>query len=986
MKARSSSFGKPPHFSLRPPVTCLLALVMAAWPFQTTRAAERQVLSGHIPTAITELLLQPLDRLSASTNLNLAVGLPLRNKDELNNLLQQLYDPASPQYHQYLTPEQFTERFGPTEQDYQALIDFVQANGLTVTGRHPGRTLLDVKGPVPNIERMLHVTMHVYQHPTEARTFYSPDVEPSLDLDIPVLNISGLNNYVVPRPKLRLRKPSHKAMNETPNAGSGPGGAYSGNDFRAAYLQGATALTGAGQVVGLVEFDGYFANDITMYRSRNGLSSVALANVLLDGFNGTPTTGPDSGNGEVALDIEMAISMAPGLSKVIVYEAGPSGIANDVLSRMASDNQARQLSCSWSFGVFGPDPTADQFFQQMAAQGQSFFNAAGDSGAFSGSTADLFPADDPYITQVGGTTLTTTGPGGNWASESVWNDGCFVSSCDSCSAGGGGISTKYAIPSYQQGISMSANQGSTARRNIPDVAMVADDIAFVADNGQQETGEGTSFAAPLWAAYIALANQQAVTSSQPPVGFLNPAIYGIGEGPNYNTVFHDIATGNNTTTCSPDNFFAVVGYDLCTGWGSPNRAGLITAFSCGYTIAVSSTPSGGGTTSGGGAVTCGSEVTVTATPGACFNFSDWTENSTSVSTSPSYTFTAVTNRTLVANFTPTTSVQINTDSSPAEGGITSGGGSVTCGSSVTVFATPNENYSFVNWTESGGQVSTSSNYTFTATSDLSLVANFLCSSPILPTNVSYNAGGGTGTVSVADALGCVWTASSGVNWIEIQSGTSGSISGVVNYTVASNVTSRARTGTMTIAGQTFTVEQAGSIHCFIILEPTSFTFPSKGGSKTLKVENFGLSCDWTAFSNDPFITITEGASGTGNGKVSFTVPGNTNTVSVMGTMTIAGQPVTVDQAAGGCAYSLSPKSGKFKAAAASKTVKVKTKFPDCAWSAVSNDAFITITNGVSGTGKGVVAYTIPANMTSNILTGSMTIAGQTFTIIQSGVK
>ncbi len=430
------------------------------------RAADRQVVEGHVVKAVTELHLPPAGRLTSSTNLNLAIELPLRNQDALASLLQEQYTPTSPQYHHWLTPEEFTTKFGPTEQDYEGVIEFAKANGFTVTRTHPNRALVDVRGSVANIERTFRVTLHTYQHPTEAREFYAPDVEPSLDLAVPILRIIGLNNYIVPHPKQLLRKPTPGANNAAPNAGSGPSGAYTGYDFRAAYLPDGTNLTGAGQVVGLLEFDGYYANDIATYETQSGLPSVTLANVLLDGFNGIPTTGPNSGNAEVALDIEMSISMAPGLSKVIVYEAGPSGIANDILSQMASDNQAKQLSCSWSFGVLGPDPTADQFFQQMAAQGQSFLNAAGDTGAFSGSTSVDFPSDDPYITQVGGTTLTTTGPGGNWASETVWNDGCFHRNCNTCLAGSGGISTSYAIPSYQQGISMSANQGSTTMRNV----------------------------------------------------------------------------------------------------------------------------------------------------------------------------------------------------------------------------------------------------------------------------------------------------------------------------------------------------------------------------------------------------------------------------------------------------------------------------------------------------------------------------------------
>ena len=174
----------------------------------------------------------------------------------------------------------------------------------------------------------------------------------------------------------------------------------------------------------------------------------------------------------------MAISMAPGLSKVIVYMAGPYGNWHDILNRMATDNLAKQLSCSWYIPGGGADPVADQIFQQMAAQGQSFFNASGDDDAYTGPMD--FPGETPYIMQVGGTTLTTTGPGGAWVSEKVWNWGNGIGS-------GGGISTRYAIPSYQTDISMTPNQGSTTMRNIPDVALTADNV-YVRADGQDYEG------------------------------------------------------------------------------------------------------------------------------------------------------------------------------------------------------------------------------------------------------------------------------------------------------------------------------------------------------------------------------------------------------------------------------------------------------------------------------------------------------------------
>jgi len=524
-------------------------------------AGEQQFVLGHLPSVIANQ--HPVGRVPAAKRMDIAFGLPLRNPEGLTNLLREIYRAGSPSFHQYLTPEQFTASFGPSEADYQAVIRFANAHGLTITGIHANRTLIDANGKAGDIENALHVHLCTYRHPTEHRTFFAPDAQPWLELSTPVLAVGGLHDYTTPYANLREALPGPPVWNQSQN-GSGTNGSYLGGDFRAAYLPG-VSLTGAGETVGLFELDGYNVSDITNYEYLAGVTNlVPLQNVLVDGFSGVA-----DGSGETqeaCVDIEMAIAMAPGLSNIIVYEGnqGRTTFANDVLNRMATDNRASQLASCYLFDI---NASTEQIFQQFAAQGQTFLQSSGDTGAYPGAVTE--PADDPNVTVVGGTILGTSGPLGPWASEVTWNTGTSAGSS-------GGVSTVYPIPYWQQGLNLSGNQGSATMRNLPDVAMVAQNVLYKA-NGTIHIGSGTSIATPLWAGFAALINQQAALNQQPPLGFANPAIYALGRNTNYGVCFHDITTGNNTNTNSLTKFYAVPGYDLCTGWGTPASTNLISA-------------------------------------------------------------------------------------------------------------------------------------------------------------------------------------------------------------------------------------------------------------------------------------------------------------------------------------------------------------------------------------------------------------------------
>lgn len=532
--------------------------------------APRKSLDGQLPPAAA--LANPLNVVPATNELRLSLSLPVRDQAALDAFLRSIYDPASPEFHRYLTPAQFTEKFGPAETEYRALIGFVESNGLKVVSTHPNRLVLDVSGPVASVENTFRLKFHQYQHPQESRIFYSADTNPSIDASLPfrILSIGGLDNFSQPHPASLHMTPPNPDGGARPNAGSGPAGQFLGRDFRLAYLPG-NRLNGSGQSIALLEFDGYYSNDITAYETAGSLPPVPLANVAVNGG----VSSPGAGNVEVALDIEMAISMATNLSKVIVYEA-PSGTPwFSLLSQMANDNLAAQISCSWYRNTSVPDPACEQVFQQMAAQGQSFFTASGDYDAFVGFVP--FPDDSPNITIVGGTVLTTAARGGTRASEVVWNRGLDTTSGNYVGTGGG-VSFNYAIPAWQQGInSFLTNGGSLVARNVPDVALTAENIYVKADNGMTETVGGTSCAAPLWAGVMALANQQSVTAGKPVVGFINPIIYELANESIYTNCFFDITVGSNAWPSSGASYNAVPGYDLCTGLGVPRTTNLINA-------------------------------------------------------------------------------------------------------------------------------------------------------------------------------------------------------------------------------------------------------------------------------------------------------------------------------------------------------------------------------------------------------------------------
>ena len=529
-------------------------------------------LPNHLPPVIREANL--VGSVPHTETVPLALVLPLRNEAQLDALLTHIYDPNDPLYGHYLTTAQFNANYAPTQSDYNALIAFAKAQSLTVTATHDNRLVLDVSGPAQMVQSAFNVHLKNYQLPT-GRVFRAPDVEPSVPVSIAgrLQSVIGLDTAGVWHTNSHSKAIDPLAFLDPRQTGSGPGSGLTPSDIKTAYNLSGSSQDGSGQTLGLFELDGYTASDITHYETYFGLPNMTLQNVLVDSYSGAA----GSGAGEVTLDIELQIALAPKATKLYVYE-GPNSSTGviDTYNKIATDNLATSVSTSWGLAEKSNSTSAlnseNTIFKQMASQGQSIFAAAGDSGAYdNGSTLSVDdPASQPYVTGVGGTKLTTNSAGGAWKSETTWNGGSV-----SAGAGGGGISTVWSIPSYQSqtGVITTASGGSTTMRNVPDVSLNADPNSgySIYYNGGWYIYGGTSCAAPLWSAFTALVNQQRATAGKASLGFANTPLYTVGVGTNYTTDFHDIADSSTNLY-----YKAVTGYDLATGWGTFNGANLLT--------------------------------------------------------------------------------------------------------------------------------------------------------------------------------------------------------------------------------------------------------------------------------------------------------------------------------------------------------------------------------------------------------------------------
>jgi kumamolisin len=492
---------------------------------------------------------------ASDATMSVAVGLKLRHTDELDAFLAAVSDPASPRYGHYLTPQQFLGAYGPSQQDVDAVRDYLRSSGLTVTRVEANRQVVDATGTAAQMSKAFRTSFGEYTDPTLNRDFYANDQAPTLPANIAsvVQTVSGLDNHNV------MRRHSLRAPGSTASAPQADPRGFGPSQLRGVYDTAplnAKKVDGTGETVAVWEFDGYQQPNIAAFDKQFSLTSAPPVTKSVDGANYDQK--PGQGQGEVELDIEVIRGMAPGANQ-IVYEAPNSDAGSlDMANAIVSDNKASVTSISWGSCEANTSASSmtsmDNAFKQGAAQGISFYSATGDSGSDDcgkGAAAVDYPASDPFVTGVGGTSMTASG--NSYGSETGW------------SGSGGGVSTQFAAPSWQP--------GSNGKRTLPDVSSDADPKTGYAifTAGNWAVFGGTSCAAPMWAGFTALYNQSAAGAKKSNLGYANPALYKLAGGPNYGSAFHDVTSGSN------GGFQAGTGYDQVTGWGSYDGDKLITA-------------------------------------------------------------------------------------------------------------------------------------------------------------------------------------------------------------------------------------------------------------------------------------------------------------------------------------------------------------------------------------------------------------------------
>ncbi|MFL5666349.1 MAG: protease pro-enzyme activation domain-containing protein, partial [Ktedonobacteraceae bacterium] len=551
--------------------------------------------AGTIPAAVAHSQLSgPAD---PHQTLSLSIGLQLRNQAVLNNYVKDITNRKSVNFGRRLTPAQFQVAFSPGVAAHNALLSYLKSNGFTITHTYAHRMLIAFTGTVAQVEQVFHVTINDYTAPN-GRKFHSNANDPLIPSSLisTIQSISGLSDYA--RWSHGPQVPNKLAGNgqSTPNSISCPTGGsnyYTPAQIQAAYnLNGLynKGFHGEGQRVALLELDTFVSGDLTAYQSCFDKSSPTHIQTVV--IHGQQPVSTDAGVMEVELDAELVLSTAPKLGALVIYEAGNN--TADYNAEWAQIIQDAPPVVSDSWGTCESDLTSQQIalennnFTAAAAQGQAIFVASGDSGSSgcyfdTNKTTTLEPGDpgeQPFITSVGGTTLAWNGT--NFG-ETVWNT-------PQLGASTGGISLTQAMPSWQSQFNVPGvqNQYSNGKREAPDVSLNADpNVGYLVFCTSPAAGcnstspwwsvGGTSAAAPMWAAMMALTNQESIKAGGFNIGFVNPLLYQLASNStSYANDFHDVTTsGNNDYNNLHGGLYPVTtAYDMATGLGSFNAANL----------------------------------------------------------------------------------------------------------------------------------------------------------------------------------------------------------------------------------------------------------------------------------------------------------------------------------------------------------------------------------------------------------------------------
>jgi hypothetical protein len=547
----------------------------------------------------------------AGQRLQVEVSLRPRDPAALASFVRQVSTPGSPEYRHYLAKGQFGSAFGPAGTTVVATVAALRADGLSPGTASADGLLVPASGTAAAVEAAFSTSLYDYRLPDGTVGFANTEA-PSVPAAIApqVQGVVGLENLSRPRPAIEggdgMRAPAAAPQPEVGPGTCNPAASVglTANQLAQAYgLDGlyAAGATGSGTTVALYELSDYISTDVAQYQACYG-TDVTVTAVGPGGDNSI-----NDGQLEADADTELVTSLAPG-SSVRVYEypdtaAGPT----QEWEAIVDDDLAKVVSTSW--GACEPvieqaglaDVEAeDTLFEQAAAQGQTVLAASGDYGAegcpppfpFAKEPAVIDPASQPYVTGVGGTTLESTA---SPPSETAWN------------LGGGGVSDTWQMPVWQAGAGIPSPQSSSSGcapngtsypsngswcREVPDVSANAGKDEAVYASGAWLGVQGTSLAAPLWGALLSAVDQ---TCALGPVGFANPALYAIGDGPG--SGMNDVTTDSNGPNGDP-GYAAGPGYDMVSGLGSPD-ASLLAPLLCPPTVTGVSPPNGsvaGGTT------------------------------------------------------------------------------------------------------------------------------------------------------------------------------------------------------------------------------------------------------------------------------------------------------------------------------------------------------------------------------------------------------